>query len=40
MFDMAILISVLVFFATLLFLAAGYTFMKFRREHQAVVSRR
>ena len=39
MLDMAIVISVLVFFATLLFLAAGYTFMKFRREHQAVVEK-
>ncbi len=39
MFDMAILISVLVFFATLLFLAAGYMFMRFRREHQEVVEK-
>ena len=39
MFDMAILISALVFFATLLFLAAGYMFMRFRREHQEVVEK-
>ena len=39
MIDMAILISVLVFLATLLFLAAGYTFMKFRREHRQVVEK-
>ena len=39
MFDMAILISVLVFFTTLLFLAAGFTFVKYRREHQEVVEK-
>ncbi|MCU0554358.1 MAG: type II secretion system F family protein [Syntrophales bacterium] len=39
MFDMAILISVLVFFATLLLLAAGFTFVKVRREHQEVVEK-
>jgi tight adherence protein C len=39
MFDMAILISVLVFFATLLLLAAGFTFVKVRREHQEVVQK-
>lgn len=39
MFDMAILISVLVFFATLLLLAAGFTFLKVRREHQEVVEK-
>jgi tight adherence protein C len=39
MFDLAIVISVLVFFATLLFLAAGYMFMRFRREHQEVVEK-
>jgi len=39
MIDMAILISVLVFLATLLFLAAGYTFMKFRRERRQVVEK-
>ena len=39
MFDMAIVISALVFFATLLFLGAGYTFMKYRREHQEVVEK-
>lgn len=39
MFDMAILISMLVFFATLLLLAAGYMFMRFRREHQEVVEK-
>ncbi len=39
MIDMAILISGLVFLATLLFLAAGYTFMKFRRERRQVVEK-
>jgi tight adherence protein C len=39
MFDMAIFISALVFFATILFLAAGFTFVKFRREHQEVVEK-
>lgn len=39
MFDMAILISILVFFATLLLLAAGFTFVKVRREHQEVVEK-
>jgi len=39
MIDMAILISVLVSLATLLFLAAGYTFMKFRRERRQVVEK-
>lgn len=39
MFDMTIAISVLVFFATLLFLAAGYLFVRFRREHQEVVEK-
>jgi tight adherence protein C len=39
MFDMAILISVLVFFTTLLFLTAVFTFVKYRREHQEVVEK-
>jgi len=39
MIDMAILISALVFFATLLFLSAGFTFLKYRREHREVVEK-
>lgn len=39
MFDMAILISALVFVATLLFLVAGFAFLKVRREHQEVVEK-